>query len=215
MEIKIFEVGPFMENTYLLINGEDALLIDPGFANEMEFNSFKKSLNGSGASLKAIVLTHAHVDHVMGLQRTLKDFPVKVYLNTDDLFLWENFGGQAQMYGLNQVGFSFTPEDLPSAGKYEVASFQFECLYTPGHAPDHTSIYFKDEGILISGDAIFRESIGRTDLYKGDFNVLEESIREKIFTLPDSTVIYSGHGPATTVGHEKRHNPFVRPIDLS
>jgi len=215
MEIKIFEVGPFMENTYLLINGEDALLIDPGFANEMEFNSFKKSLNGSGASLKAIVLTHAHVDHVMGLQRTLKDFPVKVYLNTDDLFLWENFGGQAQMYGLNQVGFSFTPEDLPSAGKYEVASFQFECLYTPGHAPDHTSIYFKDEGILISGDAIFRESIGRTDLYKGDFNVLEESIREKIFTLPDSTVIYSDHGPATTVGHEKRHNPFVRPIDLS
>lgn len=215
MEIKIFEVGPFMENTYLLINGKDALLIDPGFANEMEFNSFKKKLNEFGASLKAIVLTHAHIDHVMGVQRTLKEFPVKVYLNTDDLFLWENFGGQAQAFGLNQIGFSFTPEKLPSSGNFEIASFQFECLHTPGHAPDHTSLYFKNEGVLISGDAIFRESIGRTDLYKGDFNLLEKSIQEKIFTLPDSTVIYSGHGPATTVGHEKRHNPFIRPVSLS
>lgn len=210
MEIKVFEVGPFLENTYLLLKDAQALLIDPGFSNETEFQTFKTSLKTAGADLTAIVLTHAHVDHVLGLQRVLKDFDIDTYLNTEDLFLWENFGSQATMFGLNQVGFSFTPEALPSSGIMEIGNFAFTCLYTPGHAPDHTSLYFEEEQILLAGDALFRESIGRTDLYKGDFTLLEQSIKKQLYTLPDETVVYPGHGPTTTIGHEKANNPFVK-----
>ncbi len=209
MDIKIFEVGPFAENTYLLKKEGKAILIDPGFYQEAEYQSFKSKLGDF--SLEAIVLTHSHVDHVLGLQRVLKDFDIKVYVNTDDLFLWNNFGNQAQMFGLSQVGFSFTPESLPKNEVFEIAGFEFKCLHTPGHSPDHTSLYFEDEGLVIAGDALFRESIGRTDLYQGDFDILEKSIREKLYTLPDATTVYPGHGPTTTIDHEKKNNPFVKP----
>ncbi len=210
MKITTFETGPFLENTYLLSKGDAALIIDPGFSNESEYSAFKVKLQNSGSELQAVVLTHAHVDHVLGLQRLLKDFDIPVYLNTSDLFLWENFGSQATMFGLNQVGFSFTPESLPVDGNFKAGDFEFECLFTPGHAPDHTALYFKNEQLVIAGDALFRESIGRTDLYKGDFNVLEKSIKEKLYTLPDETVVYPGHGGTTTIGYEKRSNPFVK-----
>ncbi|XWN37606.1 MAG: MBL fold metallo-hydrolase [Balneola sp.] len=208
MDIKIFEVGPFAENTYLLTEGSSAILIDPGFSNESEYQSFIRALDNK--NLEAIVLTHAHVDHVLGLQRVLKDFDIKVYVNTDDLFLWKNFGSQATMFGLNQVAFSFTPESLPKDKKFEVGGFEFECLYTPGHSPDHTSLYFKNEEMVIAGDALFKGSIGRTDLYQGSFEVLEKSINEKLYTLPGKTKVYPGHGPVTTVGMEKKNNPFVK-----
>lgn len=208
MDIKIFEVGPFAENTYLLIQEDSAILIDPGFSNETEYQSFQSALKE--VTLEAIVLTHAHVDHVLGLQRVQKDHDVKVYVNSDDLFLWNNFGSQATMFGLNQVAFSFTPESLPKDEKFEVGGFEFECLYTPGHSPDHTSLYFKDEGFVIAGDALFNGSIGRTDLYQGSFEVLEQSIKEKLYTLPGNTKVYPGHGPVTTIEAEKAGNPFVK-----
>ncbi len=207
MNIQAFEVGPFLENTYLLTEGEEHLLIDPGFSTEPEYQQFKQALTGT---LKAIVLTHAHVDHVLGLSRVLQDFKVPVYLSGEDRFLWGNFGSQAQMFGINQGGFNFEPEELPTDAKFELGAFQFSCLYTPGHAPDHISIYFKEEQLVIAGDALFKESIGRTDLYKGDFGDLEKSIQTKLYTLPLETTIYPGHGPATTIGHEKKHNPFVK-----
>jgi len=208
MDIKIFEVGPFAENTYLLIKADSAILIDPGFSNESEYQSFKKAIGST--KLEAIVLTHSHVDHVLGLQRVLKDFEAEVYVNTNDLFLWENFGSQATMFGLNQVAFSFTPESLPTDEEFQIGEFIFNCLYTPGHSPDHTSLYFEDEGLVIAGDALFKGSIGRTDLYQGDFEVLEKSIKEKLYTLPENTKVYPGHGPATSIGFEKANNSFVK-----
>ncbi len=210
MEIITFEVGPFLENTYLLNLAGNSIIIDPGFSSEAEFQQLGDYLLETGSQLEAVVLTHAHVDHVLGLQRLLKGFDVPVYLNTKDLFLWENFGSQATMFGLRQVGFSFTPEALPEHGVFSIGAFNFECLYTPGHSPDHTALYFDQEEVLIAGDALFRESIGRTDLYKGDFNLLENSIKTKLYTLPEATKVYPGHGPVTTIGHEKMYNPFVK-----
>tara|TARA_R110000868_G_scaffold1211_6_gene9420 strand:+ start:12125 stop:12760 length:636 start_codon:yes stop_codon:yes gene_type:complete len=210
MKIKKFEVGPFLENTYLLSNENTSIIIDPGFSNETEYQVFKEYLADLESELKAVVLTHAHVDHVLGLQRLCKDFDVPVYLNIDDLFLWENFGNQATMFGLNQVGFSFTPKLLPKSGNFKIESFEFECLYTPGHSPDHTSLYFEKENLVIAGDALFRESIGRTDLYKGDFELLQKSVKEKLYVLPNETEVYPGHGGTTTIGHEKMNNPFVK-----
>jgi glyoxylase-like metal-dependent hydrolase (beta-lactamase superfamily II) len=114
------------------------------------------------------------------------------------------------MFGINQGGLDFIPENLPTDDVFEIGSFTFKCLYTPGHSPDHLSLYFEDDGVLLAGDTLFKESIGRTDLYKGSLEVLEKSIREKLYTLPAETVVYPGHGPETNIAHEKKNNPFVQ-----
>lgn len=207
MEVQKFEVGPFLENTYLLKKEDQYLLVDPGFSTEPEYQELKSSLNGE---LKAIVLTHAHVDHVLGLGRVMRDFDIPVYLCDEDRFLWENFGSQAQMFGINQGGFDFEPEPLPSEGSFSIGNFEFKCLYTPGHSPDHISLYFDEDELVIAGDALFKESIGRTDLYKGNFELLKKSIKKQLYSLPDQTTVYPGHGPTTTIAHEKNNNPFVQ-----
>ncbi|MCG8373709.1 MAG: MBL fold metallo-hydrolase [Balneolales bacterium] len=211
MKIKSFEVGPFYENTYLLTLGNESLVVDPGFYSPSELTFFLESVKSLSTELIGVLLTHSHVDHVLGLNRLLKQFDIPVYLNTEDLFLWNNFGSQATMFGLNEIGFSFIPNALPTEGSFSIGSFNFECLYTPGHSPDHTAFYFEGDKLVIAGDALFKESIGRTDLYKGDFDLLERSIKEKLYMLPEETVVYPGHGPSTTVAHEKKNNPFVRP----
>lgn len=210
MKIKKFEVGPFSENTYLLVENGEALLIDPGFADSNEYKGFISELNSFDAELKAVCLTHAHVDHILGLHKVLNDFDIPVYLNHSDLFLWNNFEQQSQAFGFRSVGFDFTPEPLPEQKDFTIGNFSFDVIYTPGHAPDHVSVYFEDEKLLIAGDVIFFESIGRTDLYKGDFDTLAQSIREKLYKLPDETSVYPGHGPATKIGREKEHNAFVK-----
>jgi glyoxylase-like metal-dependent hydrolase (beta-lactamase superfamily II) len=209
MQIKSFTVGPFAENTYLLTKSERALLIDPGFFEDHEIQAFCDSLKETESELVAIVLTHAHVDHVLGLHKVKEQFNVPVYLNNNDRYLWNNFASQAKMFGFRADPFEFDPEPLQEQKNWRIGPFLFDLLYTPGHSPDHISLYESGEGMLIAGDTLFREGIGRTDLYKGSFEVLEESIRQELYTLPDETVVYPGHGPKTTIGHEKYHNPFV------
>lgn len=210
MQVYSFTVGPFAENTYLLIENDSALVIDPGFFEESEFNNFREKLEEESLKLSAVVLTHAHVDHILGLQRVLKDFKVPVYLSDRDRYLWNNSASQAKMFGLQMGKFDFEPETIPIKEDWQQGSFLFDVRYTPGHAPDHVSLYSKKGKLLIAGDALFKEGIGRTDLYKGSFEVLETSIRRQLYTLPDETIVYPGHGPETTIGHEKQANPFVK-----
>jgi glyoxylase-like metal-dependent hydrolase (beta-lactamase superfamily II) len=210
MQIYRFTVGPFGENTYLLIEDNQALIIDPGFLEQSEYQSVQSKIESDDLALQAIVLTHAHVDHVLGIHKILADYDVLVYLNGKDRYLWKNFASQAAMFGFQVEGFSFDPEPLNVQKEWRVGNFSFEVRYTPGHSPDHVSLYSKDDAAVIAGDALFKEGIGRTDLYKGDFNVLEQSIKEQLYTLPDDTVVYPGHGPETTIGHEKQSNPFVK-----
>lgn len=209
MDIYSFTVGPFAENTYLLINEGEALLVDPGFTSSNEFDEAKSVLESKDASLVGILLTHAHVDHALGLPFVLNYSQVPVYLSDKDRYLWNNFASQASMFGLNVEGFDFTPDILPIKSNWSVGNFTFDVRYTPGHAPDHVSLYHKGSRTLIAGDALFKEGIGRTDLYKGSMETLKESIQTQFFTLPDETTVYPGHGPKTTVGHEKKANPFV------
>lgn len=186
-----------------------AFVIDPGFTNSSEMKGFLGDLEEIGLQLAGILLTHAHLDHVFGVEKVRDRFSeLPVYLHPDDMYFWENYMSSAAMFGFDVKPFGFNPQPL-QAGETKLAGLQFETIHTPGHAPGHVSFYFKDEGILIAGDVLFRESVGRTDLYKGDMDVLAETIRTKLYTLPDETVVYPGHGPSTTVGHEKRHNPFV------
>ncbi len=211
MQIHSFTVGPFAENTYLVTKtkGEQALIIDPGFVEDAEFEKVKAKIQNDDLLLQAVVLTHAHVDHVLGLQKVLDEFDVPVYLSDKDRYLWNNFPSQSAMFGFQSDEFSFDPEPIPIQPDWSIGNFLFDVRYTPGHAPDHVSLYSKSDGIVIAGDALFKEGIGRTDLYKGDLNTLEQSIREQLYPLPDDTVVYPGHGPKTTIGHEKQSNPFV------
>ena len=210
MNVIKFTVGPFAENTYLLTEGEQTLIIDPGFLEDSEYQRIKGQIDDRDMDLIAVVLTHAHVDHVLGLQRVVDDFDIPVYLSDKDRHLWNNFGSQAAMFGFASDGFSFNPEVLPITDEWSIGNFSFDVRYTPGHAPDHVSLYNKSDSIVIAGDALFREGIGRTDLYKGDFKLLEQSIQEQLYSLPDDTVVYPGHGEKTTIGHEKKANPFVK-----
>ncbi|MEX0660897.1 MAG: MBL fold metallo-hydrolase [Balneolaceae bacterium] len=209
MKIQKFEVGPFGENTYLLVKSGEAVVIDPGFSNESEFGLFEKALSESGAELIAVVLTHAHVDHILGLTRLLKKYPLDVYLNYSDLYLWNRFPEQATMFGIQAAKINTEPKELPVRKDFTLGSFSMDVRYTPGHAPDHVSIYFEQDNVVIAGDALFKQSIGRTDLYKGDFDLLAKSIRKELYTLPNETRVLPGHGPETTIGFEKKNNSFV------
>jgi glyoxylase-like metal-dependent hydrolase (beta-lactamase superfamily II) len=131
-------------------------------------------------------------------------------LNNTDPYLWNNFASQAQMFGFRAEGFDFEPENIPVTSNWSLGSFTFDVRYTPGHAPDHVSLYNEQNKVVIAGDALFKEGIGRTDLYKGSMDVLKKSIREQLYTLPDETTVYPGHGPETSIGHEKKSNPFVQ-----
>lgn len=210
MEIISETVGPFAENTYLLTEGKQVLIVDPGFLEDNEYQKVKTKISDQHLDLIAVVLTHAHVDHVLGLQKVLDDFDIPVYLSDKNRYLWNNFGSQAAMFGFSSDGFSFDPDVLPITDEWTIGDFSFDVRYTPGHAPDHVSLYSASDGLVIAGDALFKEGIGRTDLYKGDFKVLENSIRQQLYTLPDETIVYPGHGPETTIGHEKKANPFVK-----
>jgi len=210
MVVESYTVGPFSQNTYLLTHKGEGLLIDPGFYDPTEYQQFKRDLEENEIELLAILLTHAHIDHVLGIDKVLADIDLPVYLNHSDLYLWNNFPNQAAMFGVRTAGFDFIPHPLPETSGMTLGSFTFDVLYTPGHSPDHVSLYFKNENQLIAGDVLFNQSIGRTDLYKGDFDTLAKSIREKLYTLPENTVVWPGHGPKTTIGFEKVNNGFVK-----
>ncbi|MEX0684696.1 MAG: MBL fold metallo-hydrolase [Balneolales bacterium] len=212
MKLTSYTVNPFQENTYVMARDGKAILFDPGFFNSTEVNLLVQTLKEWDATLIAIVLTHAHTDHVLGLTRVLDRYEVPVYLNHEDLYLWENFVVSSAMFGLEVKPFDFTPIDLQAQKDWKQGPFTFDVLFTPGHAPGHLSFYDKEQKILIAGDTLFQNSIGRTDLYKGDFDTLKKSIRENIYTLPDETRVLPGHGPETTVGYEKKNNQFVKEV---
>jgi glyoxylase-like metal-dependent hydrolase (beta-lactamase superfamily II) len=210
MHIQRFSVNPFAENTYVLLEGSEAVVIDPGFLYPAEYEKFYNLLSSNNVSLKAIILTHAHIDHILGVQTIHNRYDVPAFLHDDDRYFWDNFQTQASMFGLEVNPFTFEPESLRASKNWEIGNFILEVRHTPGHAPGHVIFYIEDEKTLIGGDTVFLESIGRTDLYKGNYQILEKSIREQIYTLPDDTKILPGHGPETTVGHEKKYNPFVK-----
>jgi len=210
-----FTVGPLAENSYLYLKNQDALLIDPGFVSPFEFQSLFETLHHSSAKLKAILLTHAHVDHVAGLSKILEIWPdLPVFLSHRDLSVWSSLTLQSQLFGISLgasgVENEVSPLDYSKENLSLLPSFQFEVLYTPGHSPDHISIYFPEESFVFSGDVLFRQSVGRTDILKANLDDLVHSIREVLYKLPDETKVYPGHGPETTIGYEKQHNPFVR-----
>ena len=205
-------VAPFFKNGFVVGCEEtkEAVLIDPGD----EVPSLLAFAERSGLAIRAILLTHAHVDHVTGVAAAKRALHVPIYLHQDDLFLYEGAVVMGAMFGLTvepqpPIDVFYTPQQVLTFGSYEV-----RVLHTPGHCPGGVCLQIGKKGTagteLFVGDTLFKGSIGRTDLPGGDYNVLIASIRNVLLPLGDEAVVHSGHGPDTTIGEERRTNPFLK-----
>ncbi len=208
MKISYLVLGPFMTNTYIVWEEGDsqAIVIDPSFSPEHVLEALGK-LN---LSLDKIFLTHGHVDHMAGLNFLRQKYPeAKVYMHEKDLPLLKNASLNLSNM-LSEPVFCDKPDILAKAGDHITeGSLDFVVLETPGHTPGSISFYEEKESVVFTGDTLFQGSIGRTDFPGGSMMVLMNSIREKLFVLPDSVHVLSGHGSITTIGIEKRSNPFL------
>jgi glyoxylase-like metal-dependent hydrolase (beta-lactamase superfamily II) len=213
LSIKSFTFNPFAENTYLLIDSvsKETVLIDPGAYTPQERAELKEFIVDNDLTLKAIWLTHAHIDHVMGLAWALQTFGCPYYQTEEDLASLRT----VPLYAKNMFGIpnfempEASPTLIDTTSVMKVGSHDFTVLSTPGHALGHVAYYNATLGV-VAGYVLFAGSIGRTDLPVGDIKVLEHTIKTQLYVLPENTVVYPGHGPATTVGQEKRTNPYVR-----
>jgi glyoxylase-like metal-dependent hydrolase (beta-lactamase superfamily II) len=206
-EVHGFTGGGFGENCYVVScsGTAKAILVDPGAAVEAMLDHVRRA----SLDIVAIVLTHAHLDHIEGVARAHEVTGAAVHLHPDDEILYRQAPHQAQLFGVRIDTPPPIDEYLRQGELVRVGDCQFEVRSTPGHSPGH--IILVGSGVAIVGDCVFGGSIGRTDLPGGDFQTLMASIRGEILSLPDETILYSGHGPETTVGRERRSNPFLTP----
>tara|TARA_B100000214_G_scaffold128623_1_gene91449 strand:- start:186 stop:824 length:639 start_codon:yes stop_codon:yes gene_type:complete len=212
MKIKSFTFNPFQENTYLIYDKtKECLIIDPGCYTEKEKYILKEFIIKQKLTPTKLINTHCHIDHILGNKFVYQEWGVPLYIHKADLELLENAKKISEMYGLENYEDSPLPQHYVEEGNViTCGQSSFKILLTPGHAPGHICLFNKKNNILISGDVIFKESIGRTDLPGGDHNTLINSIMKKIFPLPNETQIFCGHGPITTLGVEKKYNPFLQ-----
>ena len=209
MRVVTIPNGLFAENCYLVIDepsGECAV-IDPG----EEAGLIVHKLGVAGAKPVGIWLTHAHIDHVVGVPRLKAETGAPVCLHAADRVLYDHVPEQAAAFGLEAEPLPAPDRALAAGELLRVGNLEFRVRHAPGHSPG--SVVFEGEGAAFAGDVLFQGSIGRTDLPGGDFETLMRSIERELLTLPDSTIVYSGHGPETTVGRERRTNPFLTGVN--
>lgn len=206
MKIEKFVLGSLGTNCYLIENEEkkELVVVDPATCPEYLINHVKSN----GYTPKAILLTHGHFDHVMGIEGWVKEFGIPVYLHEEEkAILADPRLNLSYMFGTN---YSYEQvKSLKDGEILEVAGFQFKVIHTPGHTSGGCCYYEEAEEVLISGDTLFRFSVGRSDFPTGSTSVLQDSIRKKLFCLPDEVMVYPGHDRLTCIGEEKLNNPFV------
>ena len=210
MKVETFSGGPFQENGYLARCPETgaAIVIDPGaWAPRLA-----ERIQEEEMEIEAIVLTHAHLDHVEGIPAIRKVTPAPIYLHPRDQPLYARAEDQAKAFSIPFRG-PLPPPDraLAHAQLFRFGNVELRVREAPGHAPGHVILVAQEEGLAFVGDVVFKGSIGRTDLPGGDFQQLLQSFREEVLTLPDETRLLTGHGPETTVGEERTGNPFLIP----
>lgn len=208
IRVQTFTFNGFQENTYVISLGSSCIIVDPGCCNKQEEIELDQYIVSENLKPELLINTHCHIDHVLGNDSVKNKYRIPLLIHEKELPVLQAVKAYAPNYGFPAYS-EATPDQFISEGeKIKFGNASFEVIFVPGHAPGHIGLYFREEKNLFAGDVLFRESIGRTDLPGGDFDTLINSIRKKIFILPDDTIVFPGHGPATTVGHEKIYNPF-------
>ena len=207
MILEMLTVGPFQENCYV-IGDEDSgvgVVVDPGD----EAARISLAVEQTGLEIEKILLTHAHIDHIGAVATLVDEYSCPVLAHHETGPMLQQAPTQAMMMGMRFGRVPNLDGHIEDEEVIEIGALRLKSLYTPGHAPGHLSFYIEDEGLVLSGDALFAGSVGRVDLPGGSMEVLMRSIGERLLTLPDETLVYSGHGLRTTIGEERAHNPFL------
>lgn len=210
LKLKSFAVNPFQQNTYLIWDSNNiAAIIDPGNSTNQENQMIKKYISENNLKLQRLLLTHAHIDHILGNRFIFDEYGLLPEVHKEDLYFIEVMGKTADMYGVPYEQSPMPEKFLEDKQVIQLGELKFNCIFTPGHSPGSITFYFEKEKVMIAGDVLFNGSIGRTDLPKGDHSTLISSIKHKLLPLGDDIKVYSGHGPSTVTGHEKLNNPFL------
>lgn len=207
-----FTFNPFQENTYLVVDdNNECVIFDPGCWDEQEKSILSSYIEKEGLRPVRLINTHCHIDHILGNRFVAERYGLPLEIHEGELPVLQRGPAVAQMYGLPY------PEPSPEPGRFiaageliEWGNTQLKAIYTPGHSPASLSFFCEKDRFLIAGDVLFYESIGRTDLPGGDHQTLINSILRELFPLGDDVEVFPGHGPSTSIGYEKVHNPFVR-----
>lgn len=211
LTIETFTFNPYQENTYLIVdNDKNCIIIDPGMHNPQEQVYFKEYIENNGLNPTLLLNTHCHIDHVLGNKFVYETWNLTPNFHENEVPVLVSVENYAP-----QMGFRYETSPIPNTfiqdtDVIEFGGHQIQAILAPGHSPGHLCFYMEDSKTLIGGDVLFRNSIGRSDLPGGDHQTLLNSIKSRIYTLPEDTEVFPGHGPSTTIGFEKQTNPFVR-----
>lgn len=209
LQVRKFTFNPFMENTYVLYDEtKNCVIIDPGCVEKEEENELTEFIQSNQLVVKQLINTHCHIDHVLGNAFVKRKFNVPLIIHPIEEPMLRAVKSYASNYGFFQYQDSTPDSFLNEGGQVIVGNQKLDVLFVPGHSPGHIALYDAATKILIGGDVLFENSIGRTDLPGGDYDTLINSIHQKFFTLPDDVTVYCGHGSETSIGFEKRTNPF-------
>lgn len=211
LKIQRFVFSPFLENTYLVWDEEtkQTAVVDPGCLFDHEERELSDFINEQNLKVNYLINTHCHIDHVFGNAFVKNKYDPPFYAPEKDIFLLDMMPNQAKEYGI-QMKFSPNPgEFITEELELKLGKIPLKFLFTPGHTPGEYCIYFENEKKCITGDVLFKEGIGRTDLWGGNYKTLIDSIHNKLFTLPEDVEIFPGHGDSSSIGYEKKNNPFL------
>ena len=211
LKLKVFTFNMFSENTIVIWDDitNEAAVIDPGTSDVEEENMLSEFISSSGLKIKFLINTHCHIDHILGCRFVKEKYNPIYYLPEKDLPLLENANEQAKLFDIQIDKLPKPDEFITEQTELFLGKLKLQFLFTPGHTPGEYSIYIESEKVCITGDVLFNNGVGRTDLWGGDYNTLINSIESKLMKLPDETEIYPGHGEKSTIGNERKYNPFL------
>lgn len=216
LTVHSFVFNPFQENTYVLYDEtRECIIIDPGCYDAEEKQELVSFIEAHDLTVQLLLNTHCHVDHVLGNYFVKEKYKVNLLIHPKEQYILKAVTAYAPNYGLNNYEESQADAFVDEGDTIRFGNQLLEVIFSPGHSPGHVVFYHPGDKILIGGDVLFYNSIGRTDLPGGDHDQLIGSIRRKLFALPDTVKVFPGHGPAITIGFEKRTNPFCALTDVS
>ena len=210
IKVEKFVFNSFQENTYLLFDEtKECIIIDAGCYDTFEKERIVKFIDDNNLKLVKLVITHGHVDHVLGLEYLSKKYNLTIEMHEEDIKLLKNVESYGGLYGFEVEGPKNISANLIDGGSISFGNSRLNILHVPGHSPGSIALHSPIDNFVIVGDVLFKGSIGRTDLPGGDYDILMNSIGSKLMTLDENTMVYSGHMGETTIGIEKRSNPFI------